>query len=419
MDRTSSPDTPLITIIGGGLCGLALAISLAQRGIPSTVYESGEPSRHTSGALMLSPNSIRILDQLGVYADLRCRGFEFDTVAYQDSSHSTVDQYRFGNKDEYGYSALRVYRQALLEGLRKKAAGYEIIQVIYGKKFVRVVEENPESVVFEFGDGETASAKVLVGADGIHSGVRRSAVEGVTAKYIGLMAVTGAAQTRKISWPKLTTPRDPRVPYPLPAQIYESTGTFVLAPNDPEASELLAGMQIPFPDQDRASWAALMADKDQLEAKFRKNYVSWSPLVRSIIDSIPKESMFIWPFNTMPQLKSWTSAGKRVIIMGDAAHAIPPTAGQGASQALEDAFSFAAVVEKYLLDAKAESQFGTNVEKWQAYRQDRVSKVLELTSELNERRKPGWVPNGMKTEDIDLDWLYKVNIAGDMARVLA
>lgn len=70
----------------------------------------------------------------------------------------------------------------------------------------------------------------------------------------------------------------------------------------------------------------------------------WSDLAQSgqAQASAPETHSFnIWPFHTVPKLDSWASEKGRVIISGDAAHAIPPTAGQGANQAFEDNFSLA------------------------------------------------------------------------------
>ena len=423
-----TPATALISIIGGGLSGLSLALALNKQGISSIIYENRDPSYHTSGALMLSPNSLRILDHLGIYHKLVSRGFEFDAVVYQDATHTTIDHYNFGNKEKNGYRALRVYRQVLLEQLRDEVAKHDNIRVIYDKKFSRITSETAEEVQFEFADGSRATTKILIGCDGIHSAVRRTAVENISAKYIGLMAVTGAVATSSIKWPVTDEPHDHRVPYPLPAQINEATGAFVMAPQNPDGSELLAGIQMPYPEQDRAGWDALIADKQQLKSLLKKGYETWTPFVQSAMDAIPHESLFIWPFNAMPRLQCWTSQGHRVVIIGDAAHAVPPTAGQGASQAFEDAFSLAAlmktVFDKVRDDAAPKwsehlNVFAASVEKWQAYRQERVDKVMALTAKLNERRRPGWKPDGTTAASIDVSWLYNVDIEEDVRNLLA
>ena len=94
-----------------------------------------------------------------------------------------------------------MYRQVLLDELRAKAEEQQGINIVYGKKFTRVLAETDEDVTFEFADGEQKTALLLVGADGIHSRLRRERIEDISAKYIGLMAVTGAVPTASIAFP--------------------------------------------------------------------------------------------------------------------------------------------------------------------------------------------------------------------------
>lgn len=75
--------TPTVAIIGGGLAGLALALSLHQEGITSTVFEARAQPLYIGGAVMLSPNALKILDKLGVYKEVRKEGYEFRNLTWQ------------------------------------------------------------------------------------------------------------------------------------------------------------------------------------------------------------------------------------------------------------------------------------------------------------------------------------------------
>lgn len=63
-----------IAIVGGGLAGLALALALHQIGIKSTVYEARARPLNIGGAVMLSPNALKVLDKLGVYHTVKSEG---------------------------------------------------------------------------------------------------------------------------------------------------------------------------------------------------------------------------------------------------------------------------------------------------------------------------------------------------------
>ncbi|KAK0642640.1 FAD-dependent monooxygenase mdpD [Lasiodiplodia hormozganensis] len=415
----SSPIKSNIAIIGGGLASLTLALSLHQRGIHCVIYEARPEDATTPGALMLSPNSLRILDNLGVYARIRDQGFDFQTVEFKNEKEETTDSYYLGSAAQYGYDCLRVYRQTLLLALRAaaRAAG---IPIHYSHKFSHITSEDAHTgtITFELAAGlGTRTASLLVGADGIHSKVRQHHIApGTAATYGGRVAVTFATPR---SWAQL--PDD----YPAPFSIHGAGGAFVMAPQTPDGkSELLAGTQIAFPEQDRAGWEALAADKEKLAGLLQADAGSkWSETPRKALEDIPLQTLGIWPFYFVPKLESWASAREegagRVVVLGDAAHAIPPTAGQGASQALEDAVTFAELVGGF--EGAGREEWLKEVARWQRYRQQRVDKVIVLTLQLNNTRLPAeeraklkdgemWQSSG----DGELAWLYSADIVREL-----
>ena len=285
---------------------------------------------------MLSPNALRILDSLGVYERIRNKGYDFSNMAFKNGNEEITDVYPLGDKDRYGYEALRIYRQILLSELRATVHASNI-PVIYGKKFSHVLSESSVEVSFAFTDGTSASAALLIGADGIHSTVRKYVSPSTTPGYSGTMAITCAIPRAALEFP---SDKDYSI---LPVGIHGAMGTFVLAPQNPDGSEFLAGTQKKYPEQTREGWDRLFSAKDELLELLSSNKSAWPSLVRFVLDNVPKETLSIWPFYLVPKLPFWTSSShsNRVIILGDAAHAILSTAGQGASQAFEDAHSLA------------------------------------------------------------------------------
>lgn len=357
---------------------------------------------------MLSPNALRILDVLGVYERIRGKGFNFETLEFKTYDGETTDRYYFGSEESYGYKALRIYRQKLIDELLllTKEKG---VSVEYEKDFSHVSSESADQVSFEFADGSKSSASMLVGADGIHSLVRRHIHPSITTIFSGVLAVTSVVQR-----PNTRIPRD----YHLPATILAKPGAFIIAPQAADDTELFFGTQRPYPDQNKAGWKKLLADKKELLCFLRKDLAEWPDVVQSILENVEADKITMWPFYMVPRLDRWTSDDHRVIILGDAAHAIPPTAGQGVNQAFEDVYMLAMLLSK----VGGSITLAAALEFWYKYRQERVDRVLDLTKLMNAKRLPPAEQAKLQASEIwkgegnvsdsggQLRWLYVPNI---------
>lgn len=404
---------PSIAIIGAGLSGLALALSLHQQNIPSTLYETQPSPLDIGGAIMLSPNALRILDRLGVYSLLEPVSYKFSDSHFRAIDGSFADVFEFGNVDKYGYTGLRVYRYeliAVLLDLVRKAD----IPIYFGKKFSHVVSETPQGVNWLFADGSSASAALLVGADGIHSRVRQYLHPGLTSRFTYMVGVTAAVPTAQLGAEEADSYRAPVT------LMHPQRDAFVIAPQLSDGSEVLIGKQYRFTDATeptREEWKRLSSDKQWAVDFLRENHADFPAVVSNATSHIDASTVNIWPFYKLPKLSSWTSASQaRVVIVGDAAHAMPPTAGQGVNQAFEDVYVLAGVLGR-LGGAKGSSESGEQLRdparvkkalgKWQGVREDRVDRVLEMNEQITQRR----VPSGDKVElePFELGWLYEAD----------
>ncbi|KZV94357.1 kynurenine 3-monooxygenase [Exidia glandulosa HHB12029] len=349
-----------VAIIGAGLAGMTLALALHDLGILSTVYEARAQSYDQGGGIMLSPSALRVLDSVGVYERVRAKALQFDVLTSKDGKDDTVDLYYFGSAAIYDCDAIRIIAASLCITITK------------------VVRDDDELVEFEFENGKTATAPLLIGADGIHS-------------------------TRS----QLRIPEG----YSLPATVMGKSGAFLLVPQKPDGSEMFIGSQRRFPERDAAGWEALRQDKQQLYDMLQENKADWPDVVQSALEATPVERMGFWAFYGIPPLPSWLSDSKRIILVGGAAHAIPPTAGQGANQAFEDVRSLATLLAKLR-------------------RIERIKKVLDLTQQMNVKRlpeaerakQPGafWNDAGAtRGEGGQLRWLYEPDLAQEAEKWVA
>lgn len=391
-----------IAIIGAGLSGLTLALSLYRQNIPCIIYESRPASLDIGGAIMLSPNALKVLDMLGVYDRMKPLGYNFEQLYFRSAEDTPIDSFEFGSKVKYDYKALRIYRTELIDvlvGMVQEAG----VPIEYGKKFTHVVDESENSITWQFEDGTTACAMLLVGADGIHSRVRKHLYPDLTPRFTNMMGVSATVPTKQLK----------AEGYPLPVTIMSPKhGAFVIAPQRADGSEVFFGRQCRLQEEhDRQGWDNLLQNKEWCIDFLRKGKEDFPSIVSNAVVDIPLKSINLWPFYVVPKLDSWISQSHgRVIILGDAAHAIPPTAGQGVNQAFEDVYTFASMLAKLRISGAnaAPSQLVQALGRWQIGRQSRVDKILDLNEQLNRRRLPeeGKIGNH---EPFELDWLYGVD----------
>ncbi|KAI1135948.1 kynurenine 3-monooxygenase [Hypoxylon sp. FL0543] len=398
-----------VAIIGAGLAGLTLALALHDLDIRATVYEARSEDFDQGGGVMLSPNALRVLDSIGVYERVLDKSLQFDVLAFKDGRGQTTDEYYFGSAKLYGYQAIRIMRKELLDEM-KAMLRESHIPIYYDKRLVTITSDGPYNVEFAFQNGHVATASLLIGADGIHSTVRGTFLPHAKPTYAGFIGINSVVQRSQ-----LRIPDD----YKLPATVMAKPGAFLLVPQKPDGSELFIGSQRRFAELDPSGWEALRKDKRKLYDMLQENKADWPDVVQSALEAVPVDRMGFWAFYGIPPLASWLSRSKRVILVGDAAHAIPPTAGQGANQAFEDVRALATLLSKLSPDVPLDKA----AEKWQAYRQTRIKKVLDLTQQMNAKRLPeaekAQLPPGAVWSDSsltrgdggELRWLYNPDLA--------
>ncbi|OAR00366.1 hypothetical protein LLEC1_00308 [Akanthomyces lecanii] len=396
-----------VSVIGAGLAGLTLALALHQQSIPVTVYESRPAPLNIGGAVMLSPNALKVLDALGLYDMVKSKGYNFDSLEYRDLDGNLTETQDFGGVEKYGYQGLRIYRYVLIDELvaALAAAG---VAIEYGAKFSHVETDTAEGVSFALTDGRSIQTLLLVGADGIHSTVRRHLYPDLETTFVGMAGITASVPTAQLQLPE---------GYHIPVTIVSPQGAFVIAPQQVDGSEVLIGKQMRLaPAERQPGWdRAFVADKQSAITFLQSGNEHFPEFVRRAVSRIEPDKVNKWPFFVVPRLDRWTSATGNVVILGDAAHAIPPSAGQGINQAFEDVYILALILgQRDRIGDVAEA-----LRFWQTYRQGRVDKVLELNKQIDQRRLPSTDAvvgrdSGLTKQSFELGWLYNPDFKSDV-----
>lgn len=311
-----------VAIAGAGIGGLALALALRQVGFDPVVFErKSEVQLRTEGVfLTLAPNGINALRALGLAEEITSSGLITHGLAMFNERGKRLGLMDYGqHRRAFGAPSVTIGRGVLSTILLDAAqrAGIDL-RLSQG---IREVIENDSGVTVEAGDACEAF-DLLVGCDGLRSTVRNLVFPDLPQpRYTGLIGTGGVADAPGVAdthgLMNMTFGRKAFFGYlRLPGQP-------VLWFNTYPAPESEVG-----PITDPVAYAgriAAMHDGDPLD----------NSRILAAVPSIERN----YPIYDMPELRRWHTS--RVVLMGDAAHAVAPHSGQGASMAIEDALVLA------------------------------------------------------------------------------
>jgi 2-polyprenyl-6-methoxyphenol hydroxylase-like FAD-dependent oxidoreductase len=370
-----------VVIIGAGLSGLTLALYLSKYNISCAIYEARSKDFSAGGNIALSPNALRVLDHIGVYESLRTQGFAFDEVAFLNGRGGHLAWVLNGSYEAYNFPALRINRAAIRTTLIGELNRIGV-PIYYEKKVTGISGETADSASVEFADGETVTAQHIVGAEGIHSRVRKYVRPDAHPEFQDLAGISGTF--------KLSELKDVDNKLALPCFLFGGDGSFAIMPASADGDTVSYFGTFELPDRSREEWEALDNDKAEMDRMLKDRYKpnsSWPPVVRALCHQAPKDELTLWPFYQVRAGTTWSSAKKRVILIGDAAHAMPPSGGQGGATSFEDAetlgYAFAHIYSKdFDMSARAEA-----ISAWEGHRIPRIERIQQYNNRNGNLRK--------------------------------
>jgi 2-polyprenyl-6-methoxyphenol hydroxylase-like FAD-dependent oxidoreductase len=391
-----------VLIIGGGIAGPALALFLRKAGISCAVYEAYPQGTGVGGGFNLAPNGMNVLASLGLAGKVRSLGAPAEENCFRSESGWVMARMKNGRAN-YGQGSVSLLRADLHELLAREMHD-QGISVEYGKRLA-ALRQSDTKVIAQLDDGTSAEGDLLIGADGIHSQTRKCVfTEGPAPASVGIIGVGGVVPGRAV--PAVSRRDKQSLNF-----TFGGRGFFGYCGSRGEdviwwttlPRELAGGLNEPA----RLSTESL---KKQMLARFQGYH---EPVEALITHSGPILQLDIYDIQSLP---TWCK--NRVLLIGDAAHAVSPNAGQGASMALEDAVYLAKLLRGNPQDwARSFAQF----------ERDRKPRAERIVAEGRRRSSDKRIVSPVKSiarnlflalmlrllGNRGLDWLYSYKVDWD------
>lgn len=341
-----------IVIIGGGIGGLCVALSLQQKGFKITLYEAAKELKPVGAGLGVGSNALSALIRLGVGEEIVRHGNILNKMTIQSDLGQTINEVDFASiSREFGVDNVMIHRAdlhaVLLNGLKEGT-------VHLNKRCVDFAQDSQGATV-TFEDGDSRRSDLVIAADGVHSLFRKKLLTDSSERYAGYTC-----------WRSVVSFQEDAVQTEVSTETWGQQGRFGIVPLARNRIYWFACINAPKNDVDKSSYKV-----GDLLAVF-KNYPQPIPE----IIQLTKDNQLLHDDILDIQPLSRFVFG-HVVLIGDAAHATTPNMGQGAGQAMEDALVLANCLERH----------NDLSEAFQAYQDKRVQrsrKVIKLSRQIGD-----------------------------------
>lgn len=296
-----------VLIAGGGIAGLATAAGLRRAGIACEIVERAAKWAPLGAGIVLSVNAMAVLRELGVAGQIRARGAALARGAVTDERGRRLGGIDFSLLEARFGPTLGVHRAALHDVLLAAAGRIPITL----DASIEELEDHPDHVEVRLSNGREDRFDLVVGADGIRSRVRELCFGALPVAYAGYTC-----------WRFVV---DSPVPRPELCEMWGRGLRFGVAP---VGGERIYGFAVA-----NAPPGAGDPPAGRLE-RLRARFAAFGGQVPQVLAALPGPEVLI--HSDLEEVPSAPWFRGRIVLLGDAAHAMTPNMGQGAAMALED-----------------------------------------------------------------------------------
>jgi len=309
----------IVDIIGAGIGGLTTAIALEQKGIETRVFEQAEQIKPVGAGIILASNAMQVYEKLGLRKVIEESGNPISLMNITKPSLtpvSKIDLSYFERKHNTKNIAIHrgKLQQILLEELKSS-------KIKLNHK-LSAINQQTKGYTLIFENGEQVQSSIIIGADGLNSIVRQN-----------ILPDNRIRNANQICWRGIA---EYKLPMKFRNELNEAWGK----------SERFGFVQIA---ENKVYWYALKAFKKNRH-EFSINDLSlyfnkYNSVVRGLVKSTKKEQVVTAEISDLEPTNIWHKAN--ICLIGDAAHATTPNMGQGACQAIEDAYVLSQCIDRY------------------------------------------------------------------------
>lgn len=329
-----------ISIIGAGIGGLTLGNILKKHQLDFNIYDSAPEIKPVGSGIMMAVNAMQVFDQLGLKEKIEKAGNKIHGISVTDESLRTITRTNSLTLEKKFNSCNVAIHRAELQRILAENIGLENIQLDHTLEYI----EKKDHYLLQFSNGVQAKSKIVFGTDGIKSKIRQQVLKTGTIRKAGQKCWRGLAD------------------FELPEKYHR------------EALELWGkGKRFGFVKMSdkKVYWYAVINDsKFNPELDLLSVYHDFNPLVHDILKATDPKDILINDITDLSPISKWYS--DNLCLVGDSAHATTPNMGQGACQAIEDAYIIGKLLEN-------NDNFNLIFKDFQKIRRKKVDYVVDMS----------------------------------------
>ncbi|GAA4339508.1 FAD-dependent monooxygenase [Pigmentiphaga soli] len=308
-----------VLIAGAGIGGLVAALALLRRGIDVSVFEQASELKEIGAGVQLGPNGVRVLYELGLRAEVDRLAVNADAkeIRIWDTGR-TWPLFDLGAEsvERYGAPYLMMHRAdlhaVLLAAVQALKPGAARINAR-----CRGLAQDAGGVTLQLENGETVRGDVLIGADGLHSAIRKALFGPDAPQFTGGVCWRGIIDVAR-----------------LPAHLRRPVGVNWVGPGGHVITyPVRSGTLLNFVGHvERDDWRGESWTEVGTREELLADYAGWHEDIQAMLRNI--DTPYKWALFLRTPLQQWSRG--RVSLLGDACHATLPYLAQGANMAIED-----------------------------------------------------------------------------------